>query len=464
MSTTKLSCPGAATMLSLPHVLTSIAQCLQSPDALVFLSALPLTSLDTALAATKELLTRPGRFVHTWPQVDLEEINDDDEPLVRAALPAILSVHAYDIYSFAPLSATTDCESVTPFLEFAVQYPLKMTHVDGIWQREVGTSAFCSFLRRCTRLTSIDLTGIANAADLLAAVLTPTHRVSSLVIGTTYDSTDGDDWTALLLPWLASGHARHALNNWGRRPIPDIAGLARALATSSSLQGLDIINYDLLLAALVALKMPLRQLTALNVMTILPAYKMLSLLELLDLAKLTSLTLDLHGTDTSHWPHLESLSFNDVELPAETVDAVLAYLGRVQGLQKLTMVECSMVGTCFFDVSRALSRLVANGLTFASFHHERFDDMSAALVALVLHEGRNVSPLKLCLWGNDITIKGVRVLLEALATCTYVCVQIEPCDFSRFSPHKDEIQAFAAAHRMVVESKPCTLYSPSTTS
>ncbi|KDO20066.1 hypothetical protein SPRG_14214 [Saprolegnia parasitica CBS 223.65] len=452
MTTTKRACPEAATVLSLPHILTSIAQCLQSPDALAFLSALPLTSLDTALAATKELLTRPGRFVHTWPQVDLDDMNEDDAPLMRAALPAILSVRASDVYSFVPLSATapTDYESVTPFLEFAAQSILP---------------PFAAFF------------GIANAADLLAAVLTPAHRVSSLTIGTTYDSTDGDDWTALLLPWLASGHARHVeLNNSGKLPIPDIAGLARALATTSSLQGLDIFNYDNLIAALVALKMPLHQLTALKVATFLPSYKMLSLLQLVDLAKLTSLTLDLRHlnlalgrleyTDTSHWPHLESLSFHQVELSAETEEAVLTYLGRVQGLQKLTMVECSMVGTCFFDVSRALSRLVANGLTFASFHHERFDDTSAALVALVLHEGRNVSPLTLLLWGNGITIKGVRVLLEALATCTYVCVQIEPRDYSLFTSYKNEIQAFAAAHRMVVdvETEPYKLYSPSTTS
>ncbi|KDO26929.1 hypothetical protein SPRG_07643 [Saprolegnia parasitica CBS 223.65] len=480
---TKRACPEAATVLSLPHVLTSIAQCLQSPrDALAFLSALPLTSLDTALAATKELLTRPGRFVHTWPHLGLDEIDGENAALALSALPALVSLCEPAVGRIDWSPSTT--VATRTFADFVSSWPLKMTHFESIWFDDIDTNDVCSLLRRCTRLRAIDISRDEDIVDLLAAELTPAHHgeAVSLLHRQSYHGLDVAA-AAMAVEWP------RATSLVPYRPDHRCGGVARALATTASLTSLDICNNDKLVQAFLTLQLPLHQLTEVRLKTDRPDL-VRRFLRLCDVATLTSLAilcdcdhedtlalvprmpalrhlslrwgeLRFTLTDTSRWPHLESLELCAARFDDDACDAVLAYLNRVQGLHKITFNLCHWIATRFIDLSRTLVRLINNGLTLASVAGANLDDTSAAILALTLRQCRNVAPVTFDLGDNDFTMNGVRMLLEALATCSYVCVRLElpePWD-------EDEVRRFLATHEMacdVDEDALWTLYSPST--
>ncbi|KDO20072.1 hypothetical protein SPRG_14220 [Saprolegnia parasitica CBS 223.65] len=494
---TKRACPEAATVLSLPHVLTSIVQCLQSPrDALVFLSALPLTSLDAPLAATKELLTRPGRFVHTWPHLSLDELDSEKAALALAALPALVSLckPAAERVDWSPSTTV----ATMSFVDFISSWPLKMTYFESMWFDDFDTDVVCSLLRRCTRLQAVRISRDEDIVDLLAAVTTPAHRVEKLSLFYTDEATM--DWTSLLRPWLSSGHARHLSFETAR--ATDVVGLARALATTSSLTSLDICNNDDLVQAFLTLQLPLHQLMKVHLVEVEPE-RARRFLRLCDVAKLTSLEivgegdhedtlalvprmpalrhlslrwgeLRLTHNATSRWPHLESLELCAVHFDDKAFDTVLAYLERVQGLQKIMFNVCHSLETRFLDLSRTLVRLINNGLTRACLSGANLDDTSAALLALTLRQCRNVSPVTFDLGDNDFSMDGVRVLLEALATCTCVCVRLTlPMTFhGEEDRQEDEVRRFLATHKMTCDVDEMTwdddddalwtLYSPST--
>ncbi|KDO26930.1 hypothetical protein SPRG_07644 [Saprolegnia parasitica CBS 223.65] len=486
---TKRACPEAATVLSLPHVLASIAQCLQSPSAaLAFLSALPLTSLDTALAATKELLTRPGPFIHTWPHLGLDDIHGDRAALALEALPALLFLQEPETERTDRSMSETDTVILA---DVVASWPLKVTYFDTQWShardarypRTIDSDVVGALLRRCTRLRSVTLSARKDVAKLLAAMTTPAHRVEKLCLE--YEGDETLDWTSLLRPWLATGHARHlSFNNAG---TTDIKGLALALATASSLTGLGIDNNNALVRAIVALQMPLHQLREVHLRTHGPK-SLRAFVQLCDLTKLTSLALACNGYfanvmslvsrmpalrhlslsectlrddagGASHWPHLKSIELFEVNFERDACKAILAYLARVQGLQKITLHSCHDLCRGFVGRRRNLLRLINNGLTLASFESTWIDDSDATHLVRVLRQIRNPLPLTLDLTVDDFTMAGIRSLVDVLTTCTAVCIKIDiPPD-----TYEEEFEPFLATHGMAsVLEGACSyaLYSP----
>ncbi|KDO26927.1 hypothetical protein SPRG_07641 [Saprolegnia parasitica CBS 223.65] len=490
--------------MDLPQALTLIVQCLESPrDVVAFLYALPPAALDAPLAAILELLVRPSMVAHMWPKLNLVDLASIDTPLARVALPVFTSVRSSELEYFTCLATAPPPDddekyeekyAVSRFIEFASQWPLKMTFVDATWRRKVGSAVFCSLLHRCTRLRSIELDGGENAGDVLAAVTTPAHRVRSLCVDMTTAPAAGD-WSSLLKPWLTSGHARHITFLSGRHlGDGDAAALSLALATTSSLRGLAIWGADDLVRALLVLNRPLHHFTEIQVET--SSVKFLGFfLTRLDFTKLTSLKLDCstdHAdtlrlvrhmpllrhlaltngcvgfafADASTWPDLESIAFERVSLASTAQIALQAYFDRVQNLREVSFEGPeSMAATSFFDWSYALTQLIANGLTVAKLMDTDLDDTCAALLALALREGCNASsPLHLDLTENDIGIKGVGALVKALATCLYVRIEIVCKSFDLLAPYKAEIEAFAAFHGVAttITNELYTLCSPST--
>ncbi|EQC34287.1 hypothetical protein SDRG_08060 [Saprolegnia diclina VS20] len=376
--------------------------------------------------------------------------------------------------------------------DVVASWPLKLTYIDTRWSLPANarypltldSDDVCNLLRRCTRLRSVTLFATEEVAAVLAAMTTPAHRLQKLHLA--YEGTLTLDWATLLQPWLSSGHARHV--SFNKAPAADMAGLARALATTSSLRSLAILENDALIRAFLALRMPLHQLTKLHLST--HRSKLLrQFLKLCALASLTSFALDCYASfatvtlfvshmpalrhlslgfcffgadadDASRWPHLESIEFCDVDFGSGARDAVLAYLARVQGLQKMSFDHCYTLCRPFVGLSRTLVRLINDGLTLASFESTALDDVDASHLALVLRRSRNLLPFTLNVMGDDFTMVGIRTLLLALATCASVCIKID------ISPYcfEEEIEAFLAAHGMssVLENASSyALYSPS---
>ncbi|KDO20069.1 hypothetical protein SPRG_14217 [Saprolegnia parasitica CBS 223.65] len=362
----------------------------------------------------------------------------------------------------------SETDTVT-LADVVASWPLKMTYFDTRWShawdarypRSIDSDVVGALLRRCTRLRSVTLSARKDVAELLAAMTTPAHRVEKLCLE--YEGDETLDWTSLLRPWLATGHARHlSFNNAG---TTDIKELAEALATASSLTGLAIDENDALVRAIVALQMPLHQLRELtslalacnghfaNVMPLvsrMPALRHLSLREcrLRDVA-----------TGASHWPHLESIELFDVTFERDACKAILAYLARVQGLQKITLNSCHDLCRGFVGRRRNLLRLINNGLTLANFESTWIDDSDATHLVRVLRQIRNPLPLTLDLTVDDFTMVGIRSLVEILATCTAVCIKIDippQC-------YEEEVEPFLATHGMAsVLENWCSyaLYSP----
>ncbi|EQC34288.1 hypothetical protein SDRG_08061 [Saprolegnia diclina VS20] len=485
----------AGAVLDRPCALILIVQCLQSaPNVMAFLKALPLAKLDASLAALLQLLTRPGPLAYTWPTLRLDDIDCDDDSTValyHAALPALVSICAKE-FKLVERFMRPRGDAITPaqgFLDFASQWPLKMTHVDGRWVEEVGSAAFCSELSRCTRLRSIELSANAAAPAILAAITTSAHCVHTLDIARS-SGAPAMNWASLLQPWLSSGHAKHV--SFNKVPTTDCNGLAHALATTESLRGLHIVANDDILCDLVEWKLPLHRVTELTLATA-NTKAMRQLMQLVDVTKLTSLALhcqyeisDVLGliprmtslrhlslqwvhfgdTDTSQWPDLESVYFGCVKFTPSAFDGVLVYLNNVSGLKQITLHCCSTVGASFAALSRTLGRLINRGLTMARLTDLCLDGYDAALLAFALRQRRSASPLKLDLCSNDFGIDGVRVLLEALAGCTHVGVQIEPTEDEVMTTNLDEIQRFVEAHRMTSgpnDTEGSVIYSPTTT-
>ncbi|KDO20073.1 hypothetical protein SPRG_14221 [Saprolegnia parasitica CBS 223.65] len=424
MTTTKRTSPEAATVLSLPHALTLIAQCLQSHlDASAFLLALPPASLNAPLAATKELLTRPGPLAYTWPSLNLDGATlsaDNDIALYRAALPVFVSVHATEVWHFGRLFAA---DSTQAFIDFASQWPLKLTHVTSEWRYQVGRDVFCDLLRRCTRLQSTDLVDDEDDTDVFAAITTPNHHVHTICISEA--SSAAADLASHVLPWLGSGHARSLTIEC--TVVEDEEGLARALATTSSVRSLGIHDHQELLDAFLELELPLHQLTHVELRTYTPA-AVAPFLALLDLTSLTSLAIssaDDHAdffplgrmpalrhlastgghigdgfAEASTWPDLESMRFKAINFTPTAFATVLSYLGRAQGLRKMAFQQCKLADGWFTSTSRTLVRLINNGLAHAIFSEAGLDDTSLGHLAQTLREGRNTTPLTLDLSHN----------------------------------------------------------------
>ncbi|EQC34289.1 hypothetical protein SDRG_08062 [Saprolegnia diclina VS20] len=289
--------------------------------------------------------------------------------------------------------------------------PVLVSHV-------IGRGTFCDFLRRCTRLQNVEF----------------------------------DACMTLLRPWLCSGYARRI--EFLGVPTTDVRGLARLLATTASLQGLWIDNA--LLDTFVALQLPLHQLTEIHLHCSLVSLKLccdadvshlFGLLKCMPaLRHLSSTAGDLGDTltDTSQWPHLETFGLHVCVLTPRAFDAVLSYLGRVNGLQQLTLSCIELQGGRFAAISRCLERLIANGLTQVSFYNTALGDASAACIADVLYQSRNASPLVWNVEDNCFTFHGIYTLLNVLRA------------------FDDDIDDFLEAHGMTgsLDAEPYMLCSP----
>ncbi|EQC26445.1 hypothetical protein SDRG_15726 [Saprolegnia diclina VS20] len=297
-------------------------------------------------------------------------------------------------------------------------------------------------------------------------------------------STATADLNSYVVPWLGSGHARSFSIEC--TAIEDEADLARTLATTSSLRSLGIHDNQEFLDPFLELELPLHQLTQVELRTYSPE-AVVPFLALLDLAKITSLAISSANdhadfftlgrlpalrhlassggemgdglAEASTWPDLESMLFSAIDFTPTAFATVLSFLGHAQGLRKLTFQQCKLADGWLVSVTRTFVRLIGNGLGFASFNDVGLDDASLGHLAQTLREGRNTTPLTLDLTNNyNVTINGVRVLLQSLAQCTDVRVIVYAMD----QQHKDEIQAFVATHRMACgfDAEHYTLYSP----
>ncbi|EQC26441.1 hypothetical protein SDRG_15722 [Saprolegnia diclina VS20] len=474
MTVVKRTCPAASSVLEVRSALLSVAQCLASPiDVAAFLSALPATSLDAPLTALRELLTRPGPFSFEWPTPDLDVVTESDRTLVRIALPALVSVRAQGVKVFARLFNRPAATHAIKCLDhFAQRFATKLTqlHLDATL---TYSDAFCVLLSRCTHLESIRLA--ASGSNVLTAVTTPNHRVRSIRLEMELVKTT-PRWTPLLTKWLSSGFASRVKVHTPL--IADVDDLALAIATTPSLRALFVHHSDAILHALLATRRALSQIIELRVVTdetdLIPrllqlvdhsAMKVLEFLGAADFSYILALlpqlpslhelslhycTLGAMPLDTSTWPQLRTASFEGVKFEANTFDALLAYLVRATHLTEVVLNGCALVAAKIDLLSRALPQWMQQGLTYLSLVDNQLDNRSAALLAIGLREGRNVAPLTVHLHGNSLDVHGVRMLLDALATCECVRIQLN-LDESVLAPCAKELHALAAARRMRVD-------------
>ncbi|KDO23640.1 hypothetical protein SPRG_11088 [Saprolegnia parasitica CBS 223.65] len=177
------------TVLNLDIAVTAIVQCIPAAkDVNAFLAALPADARTPTLAALQELLRDPvavvrpkrfglRRFKRTkefaellWPVLQLNEL------------------------TFAGAALAVDAMSV-----FAAVTYLHNSYYDAT------RPSMDSLLRRCTRLTSVN---VGSKVSVLDAVTTPAHRVSSLTLAME-DATRDAETATCLMRWLGSGHAQH---------------------------------------------------------------------------------------------------------------------------------------------------------------------------------------------------------------------------------------------------------------
>ncbi|KDO26931.1 hypothetical protein SPRG_07645 [Saprolegnia parasitica CBS 223.65] len=409
-----------------------------------------------------------------WPDLEsvaFDDIDCDDDgtvALYHAALPTLASVRAEKVELFQRFMRPRASTPAQGLINFSSQWPLKITHVKERWLGAIGDAAYCSVLRRCTRLETIEVDATANTSDILAAITTPAHRVQSLFV-TASVCARAMNWALLLQPWLSSGHARHV--SFEHIRTPDCNALAHALATTKTLQGLRIGDNDELLGELLRWNLPLHHITELELTM---SYSMMQLMQLIDVAKLISLTLHcdyeisalevvgrvprmsalrhlslcrvhLNEVDMSQWPHLESLSLTRVKFTHAAFDAILAYLNNVQGLQRLTFGRVS--DGRFAAWSRTLGRLINSGLVAVRLTGCFLDGYNAERLAFALRQRRTASPLRLDLCYDEFGFEAVRVLVEALAVCTNVSVQMEPGRYAIFDLYHDAVRPFLEAVR-----------------
>ncbi|KDO25000.1 hypothetical protein SPRG_09730 [Saprolegnia parasitica CBS 223.65] len=467
---TKRACQVAAAVVDLEGAVIAIVQCLdRASDVTALLQALPHASLGTPLTALLALLNEPGPLAHTWPELLLDDVNFQHPAfvaLILQAMPVLLSVRAAHRHLFGCLLQPDDSTIDAPdgFLNFVAQYPRTMMHVHAAWRDAMDCTVFCNALRRCTRLTTVHVVADAQAAAVLAAITTPAHRVTRLYITEMPGGImDAIDWASLLRPWLASGHARHV--TFSNVPITDVQSLAEALLRSSSLHSLGVHNNDKLLRSLLSQDMSLRQLNQVSVTTQVAAL-LPRLLGRLSLSTLTSLSLecDMDHSETlallpsmpslrhlaltgGHlgeldcilaWPHLKRLTCSRVHLTPRTLDAILWYLGRVDGLEHLLLDVADLDEMYFVYVAQRLGHLMERAAPLC-WHWRCANDATVS------------SPLMLDVGEHSLSIDGIRMVLEALAICKFVCIKMVPIDGTELAPFHDEIQAFAAAHCMICD-------------
>ncbi|KDO20067.1 hypothetical protein SPRG_14215 [Saprolegnia parasitica CBS 223.65] len=464
MASTKRVSSKTGSVVDLPHALTSIVQCLQSArDVIAFLSALPTPALDAPLAALMQLLTRPGPLLYTWPALLLDDIDCDDDSTValyHTALPTLASVRAEELKLFQRFMRPRANTPAQGLINFSSQWPLKITHVKERWLRAIDVAAYCTVLRRCTRLETIEVDATANTSDILAAITTSAHRVHTLFVSASACAPTMN-WALLLQPWLSSGHARRVSFKYFR--TTDCNALAHALATTKSLQGFHIGDMDKLQSELLRWNLPLHHITELDLTM---SY---SIMQLIDVTKLISLTLDcddeisalevvgrvprmtalrhlslcrvhLREVDMAQWPHLESLSLTRVKLTHAVFDSMFAYLNNVQGLQRLTFGRMSRVYVPAW--SRTLGSLINSGLVAVRLTGYFFDVCNAGRLAFALRQRCTALPLRLDLCYDEFCFDAVRVLVEALVVCTNVSVQMEPGSCAIFDLYHDAVRPF----------------------
>ncbi|EQC30305.1 hypothetical protein SDRG_11882 [Saprolegnia diclina VS20] len=463
----------AAAVIDLDGAVIAIVQCLdRADDVVALLEALPHASLGTPLTALLDLLQEPGPLAHTWPELLLDNVSFRYPSFVEhilQAMPVLLSVRTAHRNLFGCLLQPTDSNVDAPdgFLEFVATYPRTVTHVDAAWQEDdIDCSVFCDALRRCTRLTTVHVVANAHAAAVLAAVTTPAHRVTALYITKPSSGVmEALDWTSLLRPWLASGHARHV--TFFSIPIVDVDNLAHALLRTPSVRSLGVHYNDALLRSLLARNVLLPPFEKVSVATDEPPL-LPRLLKRLSPKTLTSLSLeghvdhsetlaylpsmpclnhlsltrgdlgDLDGISALDgilaWSRLQRLAISCVYLTPTTLEAVLSYLDGVDSLQQLILDVAEMDAMYFVSVAQTLGRLMERGLQSAAAARHRLS-----------------SPLMLDVGEHSFSIDGIRMILDALAKCKCVCVKMVPVDGTELEPYHDEIYAFASAHHMICD-------------
>ncbi|EQC41961.1 hypothetical protein SDRG_00810 [Saprolegnia diclina VS20] len=309
-----------------------------------------------------------------------------------------------------------------PYCRFVTKWAAKINYVDMMAkQLQPDRAMYCNMLRACTNVRHARLT---YAADVVAAMTTPVHRVTYNVPDYPLDAAEHIE------RWLASGHAQRLMLSSFHRVD---AGLAHVLASST------VSHLDLNCSPGVANGVAFTHLREATFKLSSAPIEFCQLGPLLNLSKLQKLELaNLVNVDgaylVSKLPDLvalESLSLSNVDLstaqsPAMGTTTPTSFRAMVDWalsspqLESLTWCDVDSITKHIADAADTLQRCIAVGVGRIDLRSCSLDDDSAKALAAVLAGCHARERFELDLSWNEFSTIGVGYLASALTSCTNV--------------------------------------------
>ncbi|EQC24702.1 hypothetical protein SDRG_17405 [Saprolegnia diclina VS20] len=419
--TAKRHCGVPTPAMALDHLRLCIVQCFHShQDAVAFLCALP--SLDGPLRALLMLLTTSSTFRDQWPAIVLEDLNEAERDLARAALPAIPAIHIKESKSLACALSGRYSDLGT----FITAWPTKVTLVRDRISRADVERLRC--LQHCTRLDYVSVY-VDAFGTLLPSLPSSVRHVTlvddSLDLEYTPDDRIVDSNLAVTLRrWLENGQSKPKHVSFECDLAPDdAAAVGDVLVSASHLTTLKIWHSAELVTALIATPTPLPPLTRFAI-TMVPKGAS-HLVSRLNFSALTHL--DVEFTDLS---------------------GVLPLLPSMINLRELTLVGgalCEMPST----LAKAPISLRALALRFVDLASEALDAFLRWLFGL--HRLHSVTVYDIFVYGQSLSLRQIAARHWTLRTSFLsTALNGRPCgvlqDTSTPKPNTvDEIMFWALA-------------------
>ncbi|EQC25854.1 hypothetical protein SDRG_16303 [Saprolegnia diclina VS20] len=469
------------TVMTVEAVVINIAQFIHDvAGVLTLLEAVPLTPLLSSLQRLMERLEMRTEAPSCWPHLSVLGLKHKDRAAALAAMPAIASVRAEDVFFRNFERCDVPCSAA--FLDFlcatADKWPAKLSRVGlSMPTSDDNVARVCRALRRCDHLGSIQV----NAVDQChTSVLEAAHHIRCLEwVYDGYSSVVARAlmWSAAITAWLIAGPTTHIgfhrldfTSYSSAGPLwslhDDDLAFAKALATvpSLTLQGADSIA-DML----VGLHTPLHALTQLSINAE-DVARVEGLFGLVDLAKITHLDITLRGRQQdllscfgAALPQLTSLQelrldgmalaeatttslrvvcIDNVECSELVARRLLQWISSSPCLNEVSWYGLEYADILYTELATNLRSWIDVGVHRVGLTRAGLDDAGATEMAQVLRDTHHASGLMLDFRFNDfLDVDGARELINALGTCSNVTLAL---DLSDTTPVETFAELFAS--------------------
>ncbi|KDO23713.1 hypothetical protein SPRG_10491 [Saprolegnia parasitica CBS 223.65] len=482
MSGAKRLAAAPTAVAGLEPILMSIVQCLASPqDVLAFLHGLDTPSLCTPLAALLQLLRAPRWAISTypssddyclsylWPCLSLDDVQPAAAAVVVDAMPMFPKMEVDDVgkwmreWTFVPPGRLPSDGRFDAFAWLAATWGHKLTLIgigdevddDGrAIEPTLDLPVLCSALKLCKGLNEVSvLSDNLIVPDIFAAVTTPAHHVRRVRVHSSLPETD---CAAALQPWLASGHAEHLDFSYFNEAEEVNGSVCLLLAAAHTLTSLHLVLdptpplddvdgpwlenlSELRITSYRAEQRFIERLlhsTRLMSLSISASFDFGVVLDVLPRfpalyeLNLASCAFDAINVAPGTWqgtPALRSVGIGDAQWFSDAaLDALMALLAGAPALETVSLSECEWSDRQFDVVASSLRNCIDRGVRHISVMSCFYLDLSD---------------------NHDIDTAGKYALLDALATCAGVSVQLD----SHLAPSSTEA---AARNLMVLVKNP----------